>query len=173
MEDWVHVRRCREVVYWSEKDREELVHDTIDASKFVASCSRFLLPDPRQQALMDIPRMRLALDKHEVPTLGDLEQSVPSNQHALCWVLCTQIVFGTPYECATVNLPEDWIVCEAQPARRASVQLKTRGGRIKSFSAIKEMRALNMATGQTMHVGLAVWFHIESNRIQVSACRWR
>jgi hypothetical protein len=171
-EDWIVVTEQDGTVYWRDGGREEIV-STIAAGQFVADCGRFLPADPRHQAKVDVPRMKVVVNRRWTPTIDALEARVHADHHTLCWILCTQIVFGTAYEAAMVGLPTDYIVCEDAPPRRANLRLTTdRHGRIKSFSAFKDMRTLDIVNGTGQKVSLAVLHHTEEPAVQVTAARW-
>ncbi len=178
MTDWVVVDRAGPrgagVVYWSEGGREELVCGPASAAEFVRECAAYLPADPRHQADVDVPRMATFLDRAPAPSLEWLEARLHKADHALAWTLCTQIIFGTAYECASVGLPAGYVVCEAAPPRPARVQLQTGPrGDVVGFRARKLMRALNPETGQTMRTELAVTIHRPLAGVSVGASRWR
>jgi hypothetical protein len=167
---WVMVERTADGVHWAEKTREQMV-SAVDTLQFLAEGASFLPADPRRQAEVDIPRSTVRLDGTVIKNIDQLEMMLPVDQHPLVWVLCTQIVFATAYECAAAGLQPNWVVCESAPPRTANLSLVTDGQRLATFSAFKDMRALDVVTGRSVPVSLGLAFCIDDETIMISATR--
>lgn len=106
---------------WENKMPQEYF-EMMSASGFVEECLSYL-PNPIRQAKLDIPRMRVCINGQKVHSVNDLLNKVACHQVHLVGALCTQVVFGMPYERACQWVPEGMVVCERNPPVRAYIDL--------------------------------------------------
>ena len=105
----------------------------MEASSFVRHCQGFL-PNPLRQAELDIPRMRVTVDGEAIGSLEGLLAAVPHSQGQVSAVLCTQTLFGPPYELAvelvSASAGAYAVVCEESPPEAGHIAFHSvsRGG---------------------------------------------
>ena len=121
---WVQVHAARGRLPAWDAGRQEEVVLVQPAAEFVASCLRFL-PDPFQQARLDLPRMSVRANGVAVRTIEQLLHLVEPHQGGAVAALCTQVIFGEVYEramqMAAASGLHDLVVCEQHPSPRAAV----------------------------------------------------
>ena len=116
--DWVH---CSAKSKWCLM-HEETFCDVILSADAIEECQRYL-PDPLQQASIDLARMSVCCEGQAVRSLPRLRSVVPGHQLHVVAGLCTQVLFGRPYEFAMEGLPIDVVVCERTPPSAARISL--------------------------------------------------
>lgn len=119
--NWIVVDVETSTTHWKNKTPQEYF-EMMNASGFVEECLSYL-PNPIRQAKLDIPRMHICINGQKVHSVNNLLHKVACHQVHIVAALCTQVVFGAPYERACKWAPVDMIVCERSPPARAYIDL--------------------------------------------------
>ena len=143
-------------------DVHQQYFELANGSEFVSECMSYL-PDPIKQARLDIPRMDVILNGEKVQSVNELLHNVAVHQVPIVAALCTQVIFGTPYERAAKWVPSGMFVSEHSPSHRAFVYLLSKDQcppfTINSVYAQKRMQAGHpclSGKGRTVTVDLEV-----------------
>ena len=119
--NWIVVDVETSTTHWKNKMPQEYF-EMMNASGFVEECLSYL-PNPIHQAKLDIPRMHVCINGQKVHSVNELLHKVACHQVHIVAALCTQVVFGVPYERACKWAPVDMVVCERNPSARAYIAL--------------------------------------------------
>lgn len=119
--NWIVVDVETSTTQWKNKIPQEYF-EMMNASGFVGECLSYL-PNPIRQAKLDIPRMYVCINGQKLHSVNDLLHKVACHQVHIVAAMCTQVVFGTPYERACKWAPMDMIVCERTPPAHAYIDL--------------------------------------------------
>lgn len=101
-----------------------------EGSTFVRHCQTFL-PNPHLQARLDIPRMKVTVDGRPMENLEELLGEIPHSQSYVMAVLCTQTLFGPPYEIAmelmgaSLGGQGQAVVCEDSPPKPGYIDIRS------------------------------------------------
>ena len=139
---YVNSTADRQLWHTGDEECQEEFLEIVPTVSYIRDCTRFL-PDPYLQAEKDIPRMDLRLNYFDIATVTELAALVPLDQLQMVLVVCTQVLWGMPYEMSVVG--SQLCVLEKAPPAPCDLQLcslsKEAPFRVHKLHARKAMRA--------------------------------